>query len=293
MEAGRLAKLHAYVDDCLTPDERRAFEQEMAGDLRLARRAASWRGQNVAIRSAFDLEGARAFSISLVRQANDSTGRGQRPAADGQRHQREPAIRLSPPSPASASRSAPKRFRPVQVRPLSLARFGLAALALLLLCLWAPSETVGQASRLARAGIATFRTFLSSGGGPVEFAATDIELAQKWLTTRLSRPIFLPGTPAGIGLVGARIAPSLDGAAAFLVYRTDESTVGLLVQPLNSSASSAPELLQSGDRYAAVWISGGQEFCLVGDMAAASLLELAEDFFDPSGPPQDIPERGS
>ena len=75
METWRLADLHAYVDDCLEPDERRAFEKQMAEDPALARRAAVWRAQNNAIRSAFDGEGARAFSISIVRHQNGARAR--------------------------------------------------------------------------------------------------------------------------------------------------------------------------------------------------------------------------
>ena len=83
MEAGRLADLHAYVDDCLEPDERLAFEQQMAQDPALARRAALWRAQNSAIRTAFDGEGARAFPISIVRHQNETFGRAARSGAAG------------------------------------------------------------------------------------------------------------------------------------------------------------------------------------------------------------------
>jgi anti-sigma factor RsiW len=66
MEAWRIADLHAYVDDCLEPDERLAFETQMAQDPALARQAVQWRAQSSAIRAAFDGEGAKAFSISIV-----------------------------------------------------------------------------------------------------------------------------------------------------------------------------------------------------------------------------------
>ena len=84
MEAWRIADLHAYVDECLEPDERLAFEHEMAEDPALARHAAAWRAQNSAIRSAFDGEGAKAFSISLVRPQNEPFGKVRR-AGGGRR----------------------------------------------------------------------------------------------------------------------------------------------------------------------------------------------------------------
>src|SRR6202042_1290137 len=83
MEAGRLAGLHAYVDDCLEPEERLAFEQQMVQDPALGRRAALWRSQNNVIRLAFDSEGAGAFPISIVRHQNETFGRAARSGAAG------------------------------------------------------------------------------------------------------------------------------------------------------------------------------------------------------------------
>ena len=93
MEAWRLVDLHAYVDDCLEPNERLAFEKRMAEDPALARRAAMWRAQNSAIRSAFDGEGPKAFSISIVRHQNDTQSKGRRPASAVARTSREPPSR--------------------------------------------------------------------------------------------------------------------------------------------------------------------------------------------------------
>jgi anti-sigma factor RsiW len=93
METWRLADLHGYVDDCMEPDERRAFERQMADDPALARRAAIWRAQNGAIRSAFDSEGVRAFSISIVHHQDENLGKGRRPASAGGKTLREQAAR--------------------------------------------------------------------------------------------------------------------------------------------------------------------------------------------------------
>ena len=281
MEAGRLANLHAYVDDCLAPDERRAFEQQMAEDPTLARCAAAWRAQNGAIRSAFEVEGARAFSISLVRPVNESPGKGRRSTTDAHRHQREKAARFSASSAAGAYRIAPHLDASRRVRPRMLWRLGLAAMSLALICFWSPKEPANPANRLGEAGVAAFRAFANSGVGPVEFATDDVAQSQKWLATRLSRPVYLPATPSGFSLLGVRVAPSPGAAAALLVYKMEQKFVGLMVQSLDSPTSRPPELLRVDGRFAAVWTAGGQGFALVGDTNPRSLLQIALDFFDP------------
>ena len=281
METWRLADLHAYVDDCLEPDERRALEKQMAEDAALARRAAVWRAQNSAIRSAFDGEGARAFSISIVRHQNGSLGTGRRPASVGGKTPREQLPRPPSPGAQSVARLAPKTSAPRAFRtPLSL-RLGLAALSICLLSVWAPSKPVVPDTGLGEAGVAAFRTFARPDVGAVEFATSDTAESQEWLTARLFRPVYLPTPPATISLVGSRIAPSSGAAAAFLVYQSEQRLIGLLVQSLDAPTTRAPELLVAGGRYAAVWTWGGQGFALVGDLDAPSLLKIATDFFDP------------
>ena len=281
METWRLADLHAYVDDCLEPDERRALEKQMAEDPALARRAAVWRAQNSAIRSAFDGEGARAFSISIVRQQNGSLGMGRRPASVVGKTSREQLARPSSPGAASAARLAAKTSAPRAFRtPLSL-RLGLAALSVCLLCVWAPSKPVVSNKGLGEAGVAAFRTFARPGVAAVEFATSDTAESREWLTTRLFRPVYLPPTPARVSLVGARIAPSSGAAAAFLIYKSEQRLIGLLVQSLDAPTAREPELLLADGRYAAVWTWGGQGFALVGDLDAPLLLKMATDFFDP------------
>jgi anti-sigma factor RsiW len=294
METWRLADLHAYVDDCLEPDERRALEKQMAEDPALARRAAVWRAQNSAIRSAFDGEGARAFSISIVRHQNGNLGMGRRPASAGGKTPREQPPRPSSPGAASVALLATKTSAPRAFRtPLSL-RFGLAALSVCLLWVWAPSKPVVPDRGIGEAGVSAFRTFARPGVGAVEFATSDTAQSQEWLATRLFRPVYLPTTPATVSLVGSRITPSSGAAAAFLVYKSEQRLIGLLVQSLDAPTTRAPELLLADGRYAAVWTWGGQGFALVGDLDAPSLLKIATDFFNPPVSAfQAMPERGS
>jgi anti-sigma factor RsiW len=126
---------------------------------------------------------------------------------------------------------------------------------------------------------------------PVEFATSDVSEAQAWLTTRLARPVYLPATPSAVKLVGARIAPYPGAPAGFLVYRSKDRTVGLLVQSLDAPPTTAPQLLAADGGAAAVWTWRGQGLALVGDLDGADLPRIAADFADR---PVEIaqPERG-
>lgn len=292
MEAWRIADLHAYVDGCLEPDARLAFEKQMAQDPALARRAAAWRAQNSAIRAAFDSEGAKTFSISIVRHQNETLAKGRRPATGGGKPPGEHPMRQPSPTIADASRFSAKVLAPDAFRPLLLWRPGLAALSLCLACVWAPAATV-PAKGLGEAGVAAFQAFARPGVEPAEFATSDETEAQRWLTTRLTHPVYLPTAPSAAKLVGARIAPYPGAPAAFLVYKSQRGALGLLISALDAPAAKAPQLLAADGRYAAVWTWRGQGFALVGDPDGASLLKIANDFFDPPvEAAQTAPERG-
>lgn len=293
METWRPAELHAYVDDCLEPEQRQAFEKQMAQDPALARRAAAWRAQNNAIRAALDGEGARAFSISLVRHQGEVLSQGRRPAPTGGRPAVEQA-RLSLLTVADASRSPAEIGAPAVLRPLLLWRLALAAVFVGLACLWAPASTIVPAKQLGQADVAAFRAFARPGVAPVELSTSDRTQSEAWLTARLMRPVYLPATPSALKLVGARIAPYPGAAAAFLVYTSQERPLGLLVQSLDAPQATAPELLAADGGYAAVWTWRGEGFALVGDLDTTSLLKIATDFFaPPAEAAQTVPERGS
>jgi anti-sigma factor RsiW len=293
MEAWRIADLHAYVDDCLEPDERLAFEKQMAQDPALARRATLWRAQNSAIRTAFDGAGTRAFSISIIRHQNEAFGRARRSVTVGGKPSYEQPTQQLSPTIVDASRFSAKTAAPDAYQPSRLWRLGLAALSVCLAIVWAPAVTVVPAKGLGEAGIAAFQAFARAGVEPVEFETIDRTEAQAWLTTRLMHPVYLPATPSATRLVGARIAPYPGAAAAFLVYKSQDRPVGLLIQSLDAPATSAPQLLAANGRTVVVWTWRSQGFALAGDLDAASLLKIATDFFSPSvETAQTMPERG-
>lgn len=291
METWRLADLHAYVDDCLEPDERLAFENRMAQDAALARRAGEWRAQNSAIRAALDGEGAKAFSISLARHQNEVLSRGRRSATVGGRPG-DQAARSSLTAVVDTTRSSADAGKPSALRQSGLWRLAFAVLSIGLAIVWAPAVVL-PAKELGAAGVAAFRAFARPGVAPVELATGDRSEAEAWLATRLMHPVHLPEAPSTVALIGARIAPYPGAPAAFLVYRSQDKPLGLLIQPLDAPQPTAPRLLKADGGHAAVWTSRGEGFALVGDLDPRSLLKIATDFLDPPGEaPQDAPERG-
>ncbi|HEY6732692.1 MAG TPA: hypothetical protein VI256_02680, partial [Roseiarcus sp.] len=94
-------------------------------------------------------------------------------------------------------------------------------------------------------------------------------------------------------LIGARIAPYPAASAAFLVYKTQDRLLGLLVQSLDAPRATAPQLLAADGGAAAIWTWRGQGLALVGDLDGAALLKIAPDFADPPAESaQAMPERG-
>jgi anti-sigma factor RsiW len=292
MEAGRIADLHAYVDDCLKPDGRLAFEQQMEQDPALARRAMLWRIQNDAIRMAFDSDGAKAFSI--VRQQAETLGGGRSSVAIGGKPSCDEQMRLSPPTTADPPLFSAKAVAPTTFLPWVLWRLGFASLSVCLSVFWATATIVAPSNELGEAGVAAFQAFSRPGIEPVEFASSDRIEAQAWLTARLTHPVYIPAAPSAVRLVGARIAPYSGSPVAFLAYQSQERPVALLIQSLDAPATSAPRLLTAANgRTAVVWTWRSQGFALVGDPDAASLLKIATDFFDPPVEAAQIaPERG-
>jgi anti-sigma factor RsiW len=281
MEAWRIEDLHAYVDDCLDPDERQTFEEQMAQDLALARRAALWRAQSSAIRAAFDGEGAKAFSISIVRHQHEVLGRGKQSVAGGGRPSCDEPMHHFSATIADAARFSAKIVAPDASRSSLLWRLAVGALFLGLAFFWAPAAMDIPGERLAEAGIAAFQAFVRPGVEPFEFATSDRAEAQAWLARRLMHPVTLPETPSAIRMVGVRIAPYPNNPAAFLVYQSEDRHVGLLIQSLDAPATKAPQLFGAAvGHIAAIWIWSGQGFALVG-LNDASLLKVATDFFDP------------
>jgi anti-sigma factor RsiW len=278
-EAWSQADLLAYVDDCLPAAARAAFEARLGGDPALARRAMRWKAQNQAIRAAFGGDNLRARVLDLGRQANENVG-GDRHRPTGAMTRRADAspartIRAGAPTRTPASPD-PAPSKAVGSTPLKAA--AALALAGFLISASLPTGNSEPVRSLNEAGIAAYRAFAASPRAPLEFAARDPNAVATWLAAQLQRDIPVPASaPAGLTLIGARVAPGGGSSAAFLIYETqNQRRVGLLVQPLDAPAPLGPDFTTINTLTAATWTGSGHGFALVGDLPPATMDRMVE-----------------
>jgi anti-sigma factor RsiW len=274
-----VAQALAYVDECLTPVERRHFEQHMAGDLELRARVEQWRRQNEAIR--------RVYGEKWVHQAARNAAnmearlRGQAVSAPSPKPivKRQPDPRQGDASPGvAAPRSEAAKKAPVEAprrrlvwRSLCLLLVSLAAWTLSV----APAP-VDRSTPLTASAFSAYRTF--SDGRMMDFVGGEPAALEAWLRVHLGASGRVPNfAPAGFVLTGARVVPGAQGPAAFALYQNSGGQrVGLAIERGESTPTSQPFIKTSGDLTAIV-LSGPHavDATLVGKTGQTDLRRLA------------------
>jgi anti-sigma factor RsiW len=280
------AEAFAYVDNCLGPTERRAFEARLREDAALRRQVALWESQNGAIRAAYGAAGSPRAAIDLGRNSNENAPVWMAAAAQTRRVVAASAsggeARVWRPRAemATISRSAPSE----EVWPrLSLGR-GLLAIAVFvaaMLTAGAPNGLSWPRDKLIASGVAAYRAFAAPAAlTPVEFRASDPEALTKWFMPQFARGVVAPRlAPSGLTLLGGRIAPGTTASAAFLVYQDARGgRVGLLIEPLDAPPPSKPTLRQSDGLNVAAWTDAGRGLVAVGADrdSVATLIRLVD-----------------
>lgn len=238
------AETLAYVDDCLEPEARRDFEARLKADPELRREVALWESQNRAIRAAFGAPSRGALDLGGV--SNENAARCAGEAAS-------PAGGASRPSGAARKRSASARPtaepRPAAPGPAARRLAGLCALAAAVLWIGLPSLGPRPPAALLAAGVSAARALADL---PVEFAAAERFGPRLALTP--------PRTP-DLRLVGARLAPGSQAAAALYLYENARGErVALLVEPLDEIAPAAPRRSEIDGLSVVAWTGAGYGF---------------------------------
>jgi anti-sigma factor RsiW len=262
------AETLAYVDDCLEPEARRDFEARLKADPELRREVALWESQNRAIRAAFGAPSRGALDLGGV--SNENAARCAGEAAS-------PAGGASRPSGAARKRSASARPtaepRPAAPGPAARRLAGLCALAAAVLWIGLPSLGPRPPAALLAAGVSAARALADL---PVEFAAAERFGPRLALTP--------PRTP-DLRLVGARLAPGSQAAAALYLYENARGErVALLVEPLDEIAPAAPRRSEIDGLSVVAWTGAGYGFvaAAANDADVTALVAAAGVDYSPA-----------
>ncbi|HEY1781214.1 MAG TPA: hypothetical protein VGG79_12455 [Roseiarcus sp.] len=261
--AETLAEALAYVDNCLDAPARRAFETRLGGDAELRREVAQWQAQNREIRCAFGapardpLDLGRASNENGVRRFSEAT---RRPETVSRQFGHAGALR-SPTQPAPDWR---------RDAPGAILRGAIALLTLSVALLVAAPPEFGPRppAALLAAGLAAAHDLAPL---PVEFSADDPVLARR-LGPRLT---LAPPTPRGLHLLGVRLVPGVQAAAALYVYQdAGGERATLMVEPLDEIGPAPARRGAIGTLTAIAWTGAGYGFVAAAaqpdDLAALS-----------------------
>ena len=267
------AETLAYVDDCLDPAARSAFEARLQADPELRRDVARWESQNRAIRAAFGASPRSALDLGAASNENATrrAGAAARPADDAARPFGQARKRRAAPPPIVAPRA---------VGPGRQARRLVGAVALVAAILWVglPSFAPWPPTALLAAGASAARALAEL---PVEFVAGDPAALARRVGPRLA---LAPPLAPGLQLIGARLAPGWQTTATLYVYENSRGArVTLLVEPLDEIIAAPARRGEADGLSVAAWTGAGYGFVAAArenaDVVALVAAAGAEDAF--------------
>jgi len=236
---------HAYVDNSLTPTERSAFEAALRRDNKLRARVEAWQAQNEAIRLAFGGAPKPRTASAFGRPSNENNP----PAKAGAgRDKSAPPRDNSSLAPAGAG--APRRSS----IPAVTAAIGVAAflIPMLYFC-GGPTDLREPLMQRAATALRASEPYADTR---LDFASEDPRAVAAWLAPHFARlsPESL-ATP-GLTLLGVRIVPGLDSAAALVIFEDAKGArAGLLLEPTDALPELPPIGRHDGDE---IFVAGAE-----------------------------------
>ncbi len=246
MQAVNEEKLHAYVDDALDADERRAVQAYLAANPDEAARVRAYVAQNQALHRLFDrvLDEPHALGVD-TRAASAAAARVWRMLGG----------------------FAASLALGIAIGYLARGQFGRGA---------APAMPgIAQQAALAHAA------YLPEVRHPVEVAAAEEQHLVGWLSKRLGAQLRAPSlAAAGYQLLGGRLLPAAgeagDAPVALLMYENAQGRrLSLLVRREASNRDTAFRFSQAGETGVFYWIDGALGYALAGNLDKDSLAPVA------------------
>lgn len=143
-----------------------------------------------------------------------------------------------------------------------------------------PSNSGGEATDLvafAHHAKAAHSLYVSEVLHPVEVAASEKDHLQTWLSNRLGSPIIAPQLgETGFSLIGGRLLPAGDQAAALFMYENAEGDrLSLLASHGSSNKSQSFRFREENGYLVVFWQDGPWQYSLVGDQQRKPMDQIA------------------
>ncbi len=240
-------ELQAFIDERLDDERRAVVDAHLAHHPELAERVAQERRQRAMLRSRLDAKFAEPIPARL-RIANLQAAR----------------------------------------RTFRLRSWGSAAAAIALFVTgatagWFANEIapvprpVAPTASVAQGAKAAYRTFVVEVAHPVEVGAQQEAHLLQWLSKRLGRKLAAPDLSRfGYRLMGGRLLPGGDGAAAQLMYDDASGKRLTIYVRATEGTETAFRFQKEGEASTFAWIDQGFGFAVTAPASREELLPIAE-----------------
>lgn len=243
------AALQAFIDDRLTGEAQEAVAAQLAADPSLSASVSADRAHREALRRALADVGEETVPARLRIETLRA---------------RQKALRLS-------------RWR-AMAAGLALLTVGAAGgwVAGRLPVASRPAAVITVAEQAG----AAYRTYVVEIAHPVEVDTSREAHLLQWLSKRLGRPLAAPDLGRfGYELMGGRLLPGADGAAAQLMYQDASGQRLTLYVGASRGEETAFRFLKDGRAATFAWIDQGFGFAVTAPVDRETLLPIAETIY--------------
>ena len=130
-------------------------------------------------------------------------------------------------------------------------------------------------SRVSQDAVSAFRIYTVEVVHPVEVAATEQKHLLQWLSKRLGRPLSAPELGAfGYRLVGGRLLPAGEAAAAMLMYERESGARLTVYVRAGEGGETAFRFRSDGELSTFAWLDGGFGFAVSAALSRENLQPI-------------------
>ena len=143
----------------------------------------------------------------------------------------------------------------------------------------AVAEGSAGIASLSREAAETYAVYATDASRPVEIAAERRDELDRWVSSRLQRPVPIPDLRrAGFRFVGGRLVATGHGPAALFIYDgANDTRIALLARQMAVDRDTPAMLRTAGAIGGWSWADRGLGYSLVGNDGAGDLHPLADE----------------